>query len=72
MPTYLLFLLVTFFGTLVFAVEYDPTGACSDCVPDVSTSWWMILVTMTTVGYGDFAPQVAGAAISQLKQQSAS
>lgn len=42
-------------GTLIFAFEYDPRNP--DRVPDLATSWWMLLVTMTTVGYGDYSPQ---------------
>ena len=51
-------MLLTLFGTLVYAVEFDPTpGVDSSRVPDVSTAWWMLLTTMTTVGYGDYSPQ---------------
>ena len=57
-PCYLLILLLTFFGTLIYAVEYEPNDAGdSTKVPDVSTAWWMLLTTMTTVGYGDYSPQ---------------
>ena len=58
-PAYLLVMLFTFFGTVVFALEYDPRDLSGGGrVPDVATSWWMLLVTMTTVGYGDYSPQV--------------
>ena len=52
-PAYLLLMLVVFFGSILFAVEYDPDGGS---VPDITTSWWMLIVTMTTVGYGDYSP----------------
>ena len=44
-----------FFGSILFAVEYDPADPTH--MPDVTTCWWMMLVTMTTVGYGDFSPK---------------
>ena len=51
-------MLLTFFGTVLFAVEYRPDDLKNGSrVPDVTTSWWMLLVTMTTVGYGDYSPQ---------------
>ena len=50
-------MLLTFFGTLVFAVEYEPDQPELGRIPDVTTAWWMLLVTMTTVGYGDYSPQ---------------
>ena len=57
-PSYLLLMLLSFFGTILFAVEYDPLDTSGGGrVPDVTTSWWMLLTTMTTVGYGDYSPQ---------------
>ena len=60
-PAYLMLLLFTFFGSLAFAVEYDPVDALSNGarVSDLSEAWWMLYVTMTTTGYGDFSPQTA-------------
>ena len=62
-PSYLLLLLLTFFGTLVFAVEYEPDQPELGRLPDVTSSWWMLLTTMTTVGYGDFTPQTCAGKI---------
>jgi len=57
-PVYLLFMLCTFLGTAVFALEYDPLDVDNGGrLTDLTTAWWMLLVTMTTVGYGDFSPQ---------------
>ena len=57
-PTYLLVMLLTFFGSIIFAVEYEPTDVHNGArVSDVTDAWWMLLVTMTTVGYGDYSPQ---------------
>ena len=59
-PSYLLFMLCTFLGTLVFALEYSPYDLDNGSrVGGVTTSWWLLLVTMTTVGYGDYSPQSA-------------
>jgi hypothetical protein len=57
-PSFLLFMMCCLLGTILFAVEYDfedPDNGSR--VPDVTTAWWMVLVTMTTVGYGDYSPQ---------------
>ena len=43
-------MLVIFFGSILFALEYDPLDNSGYRVPDITTSWWMMLVTMTTVG----------------------
>ena len=57
-PVYLLFMLCTFLGTAIFALEYDPLDVDNGSrLTDVTTAWWMLLVTMTTVGYGDYSPQ---------------
>ena len=61
-PAYFLVLLLTLFGSILFAVEFDPlcgatAAGCGLRVPNLTTAWWMILVTMTTVGYGDSVPQ---------------
>eukprot|EP00929_Paragymnodinium_shiwhaense_P102247 TRINITY_DN65436_c0_g2_i1.p1 TRINITY_DN65436_c0_g2~~TRINITY_DN65436_c0_g2_i1.p1 ORF type:complete len:822 (+),score=173.26 TRINITY_DN65436_c0_g2_i1:113-2578(+) len=42
--------IILFFATLVFAVEPR------DNVPDFATAIWLIVVSMTTVGYGDLTP----------------
>ena len=57
-PIYYLLVVIIFFGFAVFALEYDPRDLTnSNRVSDLPTTWWMMLVTMTTVGYGDFSPQ---------------
>ena len=57
-PAYVLVMLFTFFGTAIFAVEYDPLNLDDpSALPDIVTAWWMLIVTMTTVGYGDFTPK---------------
>ena len=61
LPSYLALMLIIFFGSIIFAVEYDP--ADPDHMPDVTTSWWMLLVTMTTVGYGDYSPRTSSGRI---------
>jgi len=58
-PFYLLVVLFTFMGGVVFAFEYDPSESMLDGsrVSTVLEAWWMMLVTMVTVGYGDFSPR---------------
>lgn len=57
-PFYLLAVLFTFFGGVVFAFEYDPSITDDGSrVQTVLEAWWMMLVTMVTVGYGDFSPR---------------
>jgi len=59
-PLYMLVVLFTFFGTLVYAAEYDPTmWNEGGRVQTISDAYWMVLVTMTTVGYGDYSPKTA-------------
>jgi len=53
-PVYLLTMLVIFFGSILFALEYNPLAPAT--LPDITTGWWMLIVTMTTVGYGDYSP----------------
>ena len=57
-PFYLLCVLFTFIGGVVYAFEYQPDGPVeSGRVTTLLECWWMMLVTMVTVGYGDFSPQ---------------
>jgi hypothetical protein len=59
-PLYLLIVLFTFFGTLVYAAEYDnDKWDEGGRIQTISDGYWMILVTMTTVGYGDYSPKTA-------------
>eukprot|EP00966_Prymnesium_polylepis_P170174 3933994-Prymnesium_polylepis.2 len=47
-PMYLIIMTLTFFGTLIFAVEYNPKDTENGArVTDIPTSWWMTLVTMS-------------------------
>ena len=48
----LLFLLVTMFGWLMFAVEYE-----NDKFNSCFTGMYWALITLTTVGYGDYYPE---------------
>ena len=44
--------------------RYDPYAERDGPrVLDIPTAWYLILVTMATVGYGDFSPQTAGGRI---------
>jgi len=52
-PCILLVIILTFFGGLVFAAEF---AAGADNLNFLPTAWWMMIVTMTTVGYGDYSP----------------
>ena len=57
-PAYLLLMLLMFYGTLLFALEYDAfgLGTVNEQVPNVLSGWWLAFVSMTTVGYGDVTP----------------
>jgi hypothetical protein len=55
-----------FFGAAVYYFEKLETGA-TDKFPDIGTSIWFMLVTFSTVGYGDYAPVThSGRAITSL------
>ena len=63
-PFYLLCVLFTFVGGIVYAFEYVPPGhpdaGDGGRVTTVLEAWWMLLVTMVTVGYGDYSPRSDG------------
>lgn len=59
-PLYLLVVMFTFLGSLVYAAEYDnDLWDEGGRVQTISDGYWMCLVTMTTVGYGDYSPKTA-------------
>ena len=53
----MLVVLFTFVGNIIYAFEFDPTaGDDAGRVKTVLDAWWMMLVTMMTVGYGGDKP----------------
>ena len=54
-PMYLLAICCVFFGGLVFACE-SRLATADATVLSVPDAIWLMFVTMTTVGYGDFSP----------------
>jgi voltage-gated potassium channel len=53
MTGFLAFLLIVISSTLMFEIEHD---AQPDKFPDILTTFWWAIATLTTIGYGDVYP----------------
>ncbi|CAD8111352.1 unnamed protein product [Paramecium sonneborni] len=55
----MLFLMVIFFSTIIYYLEYneDENDQIKNHISSIPEAIWWCVVTMTTVGYGDFIPQ---------------